>query len=138
MGAVRYDDDADSTLIQTLETAIEEDFGLQLKLLVRSMDEMNRVMEALPSSWKSDQEMKSDLLFLWEEIDDESVLEKLVIRTDIDTVHYVPGAVLWSIDRKDATKTGLVKLAGTNLYKQMTVRNVNTTRKIYEMMEQYA
>ena len=133
-----HDTDSAPALTNTLEQAIEEDFALQLKVLVRSLDDMKRVVEALPASWKNDQEMKSDVLLLWEEIDHESVMDKLVIRPEIDTVHYVPGAVLWSIDRTDATKTGLVKLAGTNLYKQMTVRNVNTTRKIYEMMQQYA
>ncbi len=29
-----------------------------------------------------------------------------------------------------------MKLAGTTIYKKMTIRNVNTTRKIYEIMKE--
>jgi uncharacterized protein (DUF1697 family) len=74
-------------------------------------------------------------MFLWDEIDDESVLEELVIKPEMDTVKYVSGAVLWSVLKKDITKSGMSKLIGSKIYKQITVRNVNTTRKIYELMQ---
>ncbi|MDF2479240.1 MAG: hypothetical protein K0S24_4723 [Sphingobacterium sp.] len=48
---------------------------------------------------------------------------------------YAPGAILWVVDKCNVTKSGLLKLVGTSLYKNMTVRNVNTTRKIYEIMK---
>lgn len=79
--------------------------------------------------------MKSDVLFLWDDVNDESVLDKLVIKPEIDTVKYVTGAILWSVDRKNVTKSGMMKLAGSTIYQQMTVRNVNTTRKINELMQ---
>ncbi len=84
---------------------------------------------------KNDKDMKSDVMFLWDEIDDESVLENLVIKPNIDTVKYVPGAILWSVDKKNVTKSGMSKIVGSKIYKQVTVRNVNTTRKIYELMQ---
>jgi uncharacterized protein (DUF1697 family) len=49
---------------------------------------------------------------------------------------YVPGALLWSVDRKNLTKSGLMNLAASTIYKKMTIRNVNTTRKIYEIMKE--
>ena len=117
-----------------LEEAIEKDFGLQIKVVIRSMDEMTKIIKAIPDSWKNDKEMKSDVMFLWDDIDDESVLEHLVIKPDIDTVKYVPGAILWTVDKKNVTRSGMSKIVGSKVYKQMTVRNVNTTRKIYELM----
>lgn len=78
--------------------------------------------------------MRSDVLFLWDEIDDESVLNKLVIKPEIDTVKYVHGAILWSVE-KNITKSGMTKLVGSKPYQQITIRNVNTTRKIYELMQ---
>ncbi|MFC4735918.1 DUF1697 domain-containing protein [Bacillus daqingensis] len=122
-------------LTQTLEDAIYHEFGLKLNVLLRTMNDMSGVMDALPENWENDQGMKSDVLFLWEDIDDPSLLDKLVIQPDTDSVIYVPGAVLWSVDRKHAAKSGLVKLAGTARYKQMTIRNVNTARNIYKLMK---
>lgn len=117
-----------------LEKAIEDSFSLDIKVLILSLDHYHEVMKELPDYWKNDKEMKSDVLFLWEEIDRETVINDLTIKSNIDQVRYVPGALLWSVEKKNLTKSGLMKLAGTKLYKKMTIRNVNTTRKIYEIM----
>ena len=117
-----------------LENVILEDFGLQIKVLVVSLEKMEEIIKALPDSWTNDQQMRSDVIFLWEDIDDESVLDKLPMKPDVDTVKYVPGAILWSVDRANATKSGMNKLIGSALYRKITVRNVNTTRKIYSIM----
>jgi uncharacterized protein (DUF1697 family) len=122
-------------LSRVLEKAIHEDFGLQIKVVVRSAAEISTVINAIPESWKNDKDMKSDVMFLWDEIDDESVLTNLVIKPNIDTVKYVPGAILWSVDKKNVTKSGMSEIIGSKIYKQVTVRNVNTARKIYELME---
>lgn len=122
-------------LVRVLEEAIYKDFELNIKVVIRSIDEIRQIMDAVPDTWQNDKHMKSDVLFLWEDIDDKSVLENLVIKPDIDTVKYVPGAVLWSVDKQHVTKSGMTRIVGTKLYKQMTVRNVNTARKIYELMQ---
>lgn len=122
-------------LSHMLEEAICQDFELHIKVMVRSIEDIRGVIHAIPDTWKNDQDMKSDVMFLWDEIDEESVLEHLVIKPAIDTVKYVPGAILWSIDKKNVTKSGMTKIIGTKLYKQVTVRNVNTARKIYEIMQ---
>ncbi|CAH0120444.1 DUF1697 domain-containing protein [Paenibacillus sp. CECT 9249] len=125
-------------LPRILEEAILASFGLQIKVVVRSFDDMQKVISSLPDSWTNDDRMKSDVMFLWEEVDNESVLDKLLIKPDIDTVIYVAGAILWSVDRKNAAKSGMQKLPGSKLYQNMTIRNVNTTRKVYELMQAQA
>lgn len=122
-------------LSDILEEAIHNDFGLQIKVVVRSIDEVGEIINAIPDTWKNDKDMKSDVMFLWEDIDDESVLAELVFKPNIDTVKYVPGAILWSVDKKNVTKSGMSKIVGSKIYKQVTVRNVNTARKIYELMQ---
>lgn len=122
-------------LSRILEDAIHHDFGLQIKVVILSIEDVGGIIKAIPETWRNDKDMKSDVMFLWDEIDDESVLEKLVIKPDIDTVKYVSGAILWSVDKKNVTRSGMTKIIGTKLYKQITVRNVNTARKIYELMQ---
>ncbi|CAM3916592.1 DUF1697 domain-containing protein [Aeromicrobium ponti] len=122
-------------LSSVLEEAIHNDFELQIKVVVRSVDDIRGIIKAIPATWKNDKSMTSDVMFLWDEIDDESVLENLVIKPNIDSVKYVPGAILWSVDKKNITKSGKSKLVGSKIYKQVTIRNVNTARKIYELMQ---
>jgi uncharacterized protein (DUF1697 family) len=71
-------------------------------------------------------------------VDSESVLEGLKLAPEIDRVIYVPGAVLWSYDRQHAGRSGMNKIIGTKFYSSVTVRNVNTARKIYSLMKSAA
>lgn len=117
-----------------LEEAIAEEFGLDLKVLVRDQDMMLATEQALPSSWINDSTMKSDVMFLWNDIDRPDVVGQLPIREGIDEVVYVPGAILWRVDRELLTKSGMTKIVGSKLYRSMTVRNVNTVRKLVQLM----
>ncbi|USK36537.1 DUF1697 domain-containing protein (plasmid) [Bacillus sp. F19] len=130
-----YNSLSKTELSSILEEAIHNDFGLQIKVVVRSVDDVRRIINGIPDTWKNDKDLTSDVMFLWDDIDDETVLENLVIKPNIDTVKYVPGAILWSVDKKNITKSGKSKIIGSKIYKQVTVRNVNTARKIYELMK---
>lgn len=122
-------------LVKLLEEAIAQRFGFQINVVVRDVKRMRAVVKAMPSHWINDKTMKSDVMFLWDDVDRPSVLNQLQIKPDLDDVRYVPGAVIWRVDRKDVTRSGLMKLVGTSLYKRMTIRNCNTTRKLLELME---
>ena len=128
----------EAEIIDVLEEVIFEDFSLEIKVLLRNIKDLAIVIDALPDHWENDKETKSDVMFLWEEVDDEKVLDELAIKPEIETVLYLPGALLWSVDRTNQTKSGLAKLASKKLYKKMTIRNVNSTRKIYSLMEEMA
>ncbi len=124
-----------SLMEEILESAIIKEFGISVRVLVKSEDQMNHILAALPVEWKNDAEMKCDVMLLWEEIDDEKVIKQLPVRDGIDVVRYTKGAILWSVDRKNLKKSTMAKLVGTKLYSQMTVRNCNTTRKLGEMIK---
>lgn len=125
-------------LAALLEKAIYRDFQLDIKVLIRSISDFECMMEILPESWKNDEAMKCDVLFLGDEIDRETLLAELEIKPQLETAMYTPGAILWSVAKRDVTRSGLMKLAGSTLYKSMTVRNVNTARKLYEIMRAQA
>ncbi|QKS60058.1 DUF1697 domain-containing protein [Paenibacillus barcinonensis] len=118
-----------------LEQAITADFGLRIKVLVLDMNEITSIMQALPSNWTNDDQAKSDVLFLWDELHDVDILEKLPLKPGVGELILVPGALLYSVSRDEASRSGMNKLAGSKIYSYMTVRNVNTTRKIYELMQ---
>jgi uncharacterized protein (DUF1697 family) len=117
-----------------LEEVIRNAFSLDIKVLVLSLDDYREVMAFLPDAWTNDALMKTDVMFLWDEANEASVLDKLHIKSGIDRVVYAPGAILWSVDKDKVTRSGMTKLVGSKLYKLMTIRNANSTRKIYELM----
>jgi uncharacterized protein (DUF1697 family) len=119
-----------------LEAAIADHFGFPVKVLLRDLEGMRGVVQGLSSEWVNDETMKCDVLFLWDGVDGPEVLKELTIRADIDDVRYVPGAVLWRVDREHLTRSGMMQVARTPLYQQMTIRNCNTVRKLLELMEE--
>lgn len=122
-------------LTTLLEETITQHFGFDIDVLVRDVKGMTAVVEAMPGRWRNDKAMKCDVMFLQDDVDRPSVLKQLQYEPEIEDVRYASGAVLWCIDRKDVTRSGMMKLVGTPLYKRMTIRNCNTTRKLLELME---
>jgi uncharacterized protein (DUF1697 family) len=121
-------------LADKIENAIEIEFSLKVPVVVRDLSNIQAVNKALPTSWTNDTTMKTDVMFLWDGYDSPEILKSLTIKPAIDDVKYVPGAILWRVDRKNVTKSGMLKIVGSELYKNMTVRNCNTLRRLAVMM----
>lgn len=127
--------DNDQSLSTLIEEAIYRKFGLPIKVLVVRGETVEGVVRAVPEDWTNDsQSTKCDVLFLWPEIDDESVLSRIDIRP-VDEVHYVPGAIVWNVNRQDYGRSGMSSLIGSDVYRQSTVRNINTVRKLANLLQ---
>lgn len=120
-------------IVLEIEKAIQKDFQLDIKVLVRDFQNIDLICKKIPTNWVKDEIMRTDVMFLWEQFDNPKILEKLQINEG-DNVKYEGGAILWNVEGKDYNKSGMLKLMGTELYRNMTIRNVNTVRKIHQIM----
>ncbi|HET9173735.1 MAG TPA: DUF1697 domain-containing protein [Candidatus Saccharimonadales bacterium] len=133
-GNVILQDNRDvEALHEAIESALHTAFGFEIKTLVIPKQTFDHVAAALPQSWRNDDTMRCDVLFLWKDKNTAAVLDMLPAVNGVDTVKYVDGAVLWCVPRKDITRSGLRKLIGTEVYRHMTARNCNTVRTLAEM-----
>lgn len=123
-----------SQLVSEIEDAIEFDFGFRVHVVLRDKSNINAVVKAVPTSWVNDVTMKTDVMFLWDDVDNAGVLGALTIKPGIDDVKYLPGAVVWRVDKANVNRSGLLRIVSTNLYKKITIRNVNTLRKLDKLM----
>jgi uncharacterized protein (DUF1697 family) len=122
-------------LIQAIEEAILKDFGLSIKVLVRNISNIENVVKVIPETWQNNAEMKTDVMFLWDEVNSKEVLSQFKCKPGIDNLLYVSGAVVWNIGRKNYNQSSVPKMIGSKLYTQMTARNVNTVRKVFGLMK---
>lgn len=122
-------------LSDALERAIGERFGFPVSVLVKDVDEMRSIVAALPDDWVNDESAKCDVFFLWDDVDDPSIIDRLDHDPAVDDLRYTPGAVLRRVERKDAARSRLTRMVGTPLYQRMTTRNCNTARKLLALME---
>jgi len=135
-GNVLFSSDENDTasLAAQLEQALSQHFRLDLKVLVKSLLELTRLTQEIPAAWTNDQLMRCDVLLLWPDVDSPDILQQLPIQPALEDVRYLPGAVVWRVDRANATKSRLTRIVGTPLYKQLTIRNVNTVRKVLKLL----
>jgi uncharacterized protein (DUF1697 family) len=124
---------SEGALTERMEAAIAEDFGLQVPVLLRTAEELGLVVDAVPAGWVNDASMRCDVLFLWPEVDRPSVLDDVPHKPAIEDLLYVPGAVVRRIDRQNVTKSPLARIAGSDLYRRLTMRNITTVRKLHEL-----
>jgi uncharacterized protein (DUF1697 family) len=124
-----------STILRELETALKKEFGFHIPTILRSQHELTAIATAIPEKWTNDKQLRTDVLFLWDAVDAPSSLNDIVHDPKVDILRYIPGAIVWHLDRKYLAKSGMHKFIGTKLYKQMTARNINTVRKLVALMQ---
>jgi uncharacterized protein (DUF1697 family) len=111
-----------------VETSLSEELGFEIPTLIKSDLELRNIVNAIPTSWQNDSAQRTDVAFLFPEIDTEGVLADLPVRRDSIILWYVPGAVIWNLDRKNLNKSRLSNIISHPHYQLMTVRNLNTAR----------
>ena len=121
-------------LVEKIENGIAKTFGFPVRVVVRDEKNIQEVVDAIPEDWKNGDGQKSDVLFLWDEYRSPKSLELLKKVDGVDTLIYVDGAILWNIEFKNYSKSGMRVFMGTELYKNMTARNVNTIRKLAALL----
>lgn len=117
-----------------LERAIEKRFALPVRVVVRSAAEIRRIVAAIPEEWIGAADVRVTVAFLLRGNDARSVARTLKPKAGIDELVTAPGALAWAIRRDAITRSGL-RLVGTPTYKQMTLRNLNTTLKLAELLQ---
>jgi uncharacterized protein (DUF1697 family) len=117
-----------------IEAALEQRLSLAVRVLVRDLDQMTALVDEIGRTWTDDAGQRQTVLLLAPEIDSEGVLKDLKPNADVETVHYCPGALLWSASKRDLARSGVLKVNRTALYQAMTVRNPRTVRGIHELM----
>ena len=122
-------------LTKRIERAIAKKFGFDVPTLLRSQPEMEALMGALPKDWLNDEKTKCDVLFLWDAVNSPDAVNQVTIKPDIEELVYAPGALMWRVDRAHITRGSIVKIIGTDFYKQVTIRNPNTVRRLYDLMQ---
>jgi uncharacterized protein (DUF1697 family) len=123
-----------SALAQHIESGIRTYCGMDIRVVVKSRDDISRICKELPTHWVTDETMRTDVMFLWDDVDNPEAIARITINPAVDRLLHVKGAVIWSVDRKDYARSKLPKIVGTHIYKNMTARNANTTRKLLALM----
>jgi uncharacterized protein (DUF1697 family) len=123
-------------LEKLLEAGIRERFNFDLRIIVLNQKEIAALIQQVPKSWLGPISKKCNVIFLHHSIDSPEILKNFSPKPDIEELHYHPGVLFWSAQTSALTKSTMLKVSASPLYKDMTVRIYNTVKKIYAIMQQ--
>lgn len=135
---LKSDKNAKDVQVQ-IEQALPENFKLDdrfIKVLVLTLDQLQIIIENKPEGF-GDQPEKyhCDVIFLMG-IDSALSINAFDPRAGVDQVWAGSGVIYSQRLSSQLTKSHLNKLIETPLYKSMTIRNWNTTYRLYEMLKE--
>jgi uncharacterized protein (DUF1697 family) len=123
---------------EALQNEVEEllftGFDQRIRALILNRRKIVSISDTIPPEWNNDDSQKTDVAYLFKEANSEKTMELLPVNRDLIRLIYVDGAIIWNVDRKDYNKSKLNKIISHKIYKDMTVRNVNTARYLASVM----
>ncbi len=120
--------------VKSVEKRMLEAFGFEIKSVVIDAATFLKVATSLPLEWENNLEQKTDILFLCDGFNNKKSIDLIKV-TEVDTLQYSNGTIVWNVKREDYKKSGMNKFIGTVVYKNMTARNINTVRKLAGFLE---
>jgi uncharacterized protein (DUF1697 family) len=120
------------TLHKYIESRLKKEFGFAIRTLIKTKQEMKKISDDIPKTWLNDGEQKTDVAYLFKEIDCKETVNALPVKKEFISLKYVDGAIIWNVKRINVNKSNLTKIISQTSYRSMTVRNVNTARYLAE------
>jgi uncharacterized protein (DUF1697 family) len=124
-------------LTALIEKALSEAFSYESKVVVVSDSEMERVVAQAPKGFGKDPaQYRYDVLFVKEPLTATEALKEIPAAPGVDTVHAGDHALYFRRLVSKATQSKLNKLVQRPVYKNLTIRNWNTTMKLLQMISE--
>jgi uncharacterized protein (DUF1697 family) len=121
-------------LTETIETQLLKTFSVEIKIALLTADELRETVEKAPGNFGSNPEkFRYDVWFLLPTITVDEILSNVRLRESVDFLWGGKQAMLSARLISEASKSYLLKINQTPMYKHITVRNWNTTTKLLKL-----
>lgn len=119
-----------------IKQLIVEKFTLSSDVVVIEASKFIKIVQNAPKWWGSTEGWKHNALFVIPPTTPSEVVDAIgELKIGIEKVAAGEGLVYQSMSFEDFGKTTTGKLASNPVYKQVTIRNYNTTKKIAELLK---
>lgn len=130
------DENNEMLLADTIEAMIQEQFDLDIPVIVISQKTLKDLLRNAPDWWgKGDKEIYDNLIFVMPSTTAENIAEKIGEPTkELEQVCICENAIFWSFDRKKYAKANWwKKTASAGIGEFLTIRTANTLKKLIEL-----
>ena len=118
-----------------IEDTVLKTFNVTSRVVVRSYTQIKKVLDGVPGEWKKENDLRCYLAFVKEPVTAQDVLQEVTLKEGIDSVKVGEGVLYMSTKLEGLTKSGFTKLASKKIYKDLTIRNYTTIKKLLALIE---
>lgn len=121
-------------LTQQIERGLSESFNYNSKIVLQSQQTLILHFNTAPKDFGVyPDEYRYDVIFLKQPLTSEEALSKIKTKEGVDFVTAGNGVLYFSRLSSMSGQSQMTKMIGTAIYKEMTIRNWNTTTKLCEL-----
>ena len=121
-------------LIETIEIQLLKTFSIETTTVVLTSDELMEVVEKAPENFGLEPEKyRYDVWFLLLPVTAKEIMSNVRLREGVDFLQAGENAIYISRLISESSRSYLTRVIQTPVYKKITIRNWNTTRKLLEM-----
>jgi uncharacterized protein (DUF1697 family) len=119
-----------------IEKALSETFTYESRVIVRSFEQMKATVEGAPRGFgQQPATYRYDVVFLKDPLTPDEAMKSVSAKPGVDRVFAGESVLYFSRLTSRAAQSHLSRVVGTPAYKNMTIRNWNTTAKLFELMK---
>ncbi|MDR0910210.1 MAG: DUF1697 domain-containing protein [Spirochaetaceae bacterium] len=122
-------------LAKMIENKLFEKLDVQINVLILTLNELENILNNKPATFGDENEKyKYDIVFLIEPLTTKEVLSNIDTKRGEDTIS--EGKNIFYITRLTEKLSGsyLTKIIKTPMWQNITIRNLKTTKKLYELL----
>lgn len=120
-------------LVKTIEAGLDRAFGYASRVVVVSGDELALVVEEAPAGFGKDpKKYRYDVLFVKEPLVAREALKLVPVKEGVDVAVAGKHALYFRRLVSKATQSKLSRIVQLSIYRDITIRNWNTTTKLLE------
>lgn len=120
-----------SILSEKISQSLLRRFNYTDKVFLIRTKELNTVINQAPAGFGSQPDLyRYDVIFLSNTVSSSEILDQLKINNTVDQVAAGDGVLYFSRLSSMSSQSQMTKMIKTSVYKQMTIRNWNTTTKL--------
>ena len=120
-------------LIKRIEKTLLNEFKDGIKVSILTLFEIENILNNIPNEFgKDNKKYKYDILFLIEPLKNEGIMEKIKTMKGDDKIY--EGEKVFYVKRNTEKLTGSYITQVLKIAPNITVRNLNTITKLYELM----
>jgi uncharacterized protein (DUF1697 family) len=124
-------------LTRRMENILASTFNYQASVVLRSRSQLSNVITRAPAEFgKRPEQYRYDAVFLKEPLTAKTAMKSVLAKSGVDRVHTGPGVLYFSRLISKASQSWLSRLVQQPVYRNMTIRNWNTTTKVLQLMNE--